>query len=112
MTACVYLKTVVFIAHEIFVYRTQNLRLLNTTFVFNAVSSFLYVVLFTCAPPLFGVVPIKIFMNLGPTDLRKGASKAKFDAGADFEVKSAVDPRKHCEKLVFRSKNPRQKIFF
>ena len=44
-------------------------------------------------------------MILGRTDLRMGASKAKFDSGNDFEVRSAVDPRKPHEKLIYRSEN-------
>ena len=56
-------------------------------------------------------------MIFGRTDLRKGASKAKFDAGADFDVRLAVAPRKRHEKLIFRSenfgkKNFRAKTFF
>ena len=37
---------------------------------------------------------IDFFMILGRTDLRMGASKAKFDSGNDFEVGSAVATRK------------------
>ena len=33
-------------------------------------------------------------MSFGRIDLRKGASKAKFDARSDFEVRLAVAPQK------------------
>ena len=35
-----------------------------------------------------------IFMIFGRTDLRISLSRAKFDAEADFDVRSAVEPRK------------------
>ena len=44
-------------------------------------------------------------MIFGRTELPTGASKAKFDARADVEVRFAVAPRKRFEKLIFRSKN-------
>ncbi len=50
-------------------------------------------------------------MIFGRTDLRTGVSKAKFDAEADFEVKSAVDPQKRHKKQNFRSKNFVKQIF-
>ena len=43
----------------------------------------------------------------GGTDLRTGASGAKFDAETDFEVRLGVAPQKpsrNSEKLIFRSK--------
>ena len=46
-------------------------------------------------------------MIFGRTDLRKGASKAKFDAGSDFEVRLAVAPQKPGQnsiQLIFQSK--------
>ena len=45
-------------------------------------------------------------MFFGRTDLRIGASKAKFDAESDFEVRFAVappKPGKNYEKIIFRS---------
>ena len=48
-----------------------------------------------------------ICMIFGRTDLRKGASKAKFDAGSDFEVRLAVAPQKPGQnsiQLIFGSK--------
>ena len=51
-------------------------------------------------------------MILGRTDLRMGASKAKFDSGNDFEVRSAVDPRKPHEKPIYRSEFFFEKNFF
>ena len=48
-----------------------------------------------------------ICMIFGRTDLRKGASKAKFDAGSDFEVCLAVAPQKPGQNSIqpiFRSK--------
>ena len=53
-----------------------------------------------------------ICMIFGRTDLRKGASKAKFDAGSDFEVRLAVAPQKpsqNSEKLISQ---PQNKSFF
>ena len=44
-------------------------------------------------------------MIYGRTNLRKGVSGAKFDAEADFEVRSAValqKPGQNSEKLKFR----------
>ena len=49
---------------------------------------------------------VLIFMIFGRTDLRKGVSGAKFDAEADFEVRSAValqKPGQNIETLKFRS---------
>ena len=46
-------------------------------------------------------------MIFGRTDLRISLSRPKFDAEADFEVRSAVAPQKPgllCEKQNFRSK--------
>ena len=46
-------------------------------------------------------------MIFGRTVLRKGASKAKFDAGSDFEVRLAIAPQKPGQnsiQLIFRSK--------
>ena len=43
-------------------------------------------------------------MISGRTDLRIGASEAKFDAEADFEVRlplAAPKPRKNSEKRIF-----------
>ena len=51
-------------------------------------------------------------MILGRMDLRMGASKAKFDSGSDFEVKSAVDPRKPHEKPIYQSEFFFRKKFF
>ena len=48
------------------------------------------------------------FVILGRTDLRISLSEAKFDAEADFDVRSAVAPPKPHqidEKLIFRSEN-------
>ena len=45
-------------------------------------------------------------MIFGRTDLRISLSEAKFDAEADFDVRSAVAPQKPeqiNEKLIFRS---------
>ena len=45
-------------------------------------------------------------MILGRTDLRMSLSEAKFDAEADFDIRSAVAPPKPHqidEKLIFRS---------
>ena len=47
-------------------------------------------------------------MIFGRTDLRKGESRAKFDAEPDFDVRLAVAPPKPdqiMEKLIFRSEN-------
>ena len=47
-------------------------------------------------------------MIFGRTDLRISLSRAKFDAEADFDVRSAVEPRKPHqigEKQNFRSEN-------
>ena len=47
-----------------------------------------------------------MFIIFGRTDLRKGVSRAKFDAESDFEVHLAVAPQKPCqnsEKTIFRS---------
>ena len=49
-----------------------------------------------------------MFIIFGRTDLRKGVSRAKFDAESDFEVHLAVAPQKPCqnsEKTIFRSEN-------
>ena len=46
-----------------------------------------------------------MFIIFGRTDLRKGVSRAKFDAESDFEVHLAVAPQKPCqnsEKTIFR----------
>ena len=48
-------------------------------------------------------------MILGRADLRTGVSEAKFDAGAEFEVRLAVAPQKPPEKLIFRSENVHRK---
>ena len=51
----------------------------------------------------------------GRTDLRTGASKAKFDSESDFEVCFAVDPPKpgkNYEKLIFRSEKFAEKKTF
>ncbi len=51
----------------------------------------------------------------GRTDLRIGQSEAKFDAEADFDVRSAVAPQKPDqidEKLIFRSENFAKNIFW
>ena len=56
-----------------------------------------------------------ICMIFGRTDLRKGASRAKFDGQADFEVHLAVAPQKpsqNSEKLIYRSKNFVDFVFF
>ena len=57
------------------------------------------------------LVFLRIFSR---TDLRIGQSEAKFDAEADFELRSAVAPQKPDqidEKLFFRSqKFPKKKI--
>ena len=48
-----------------------------------------------------------IFTIFDRTDLRKGASKAKFYAESDFDVRLAVDrpkPDQICKKRIFRSK--------
>ena len=53
-------------------------------------------------------------MIFGRTDLRIGLSEAKFDAEADFEVRSAIAPQKRDqigEKLIFRSICFAEKIF-
>ena len=50
-------------------------------------------------------------MIFGRTDLRRGVSKAKFDEEVDFEVRSAVAPRKRREKADFRSENFRKQFF-
>ena len=45
-----------------------------------------------------------MFIIFGRTDLRKGVSRAKFDAESDFEVHLAVAPQKPChnsEKTIF-----------
>ena len=60
----------------------------------NGVSLFLHFVVFRPEPPRFGAATIEIFMNFGRADLRAGASKVKFDAEADCEVRSAVAPQK------------------
>ena len=55
-----------------------------------------------------------MFIIFGRTDLRKGVSRAKFDAESDFEVHLAVAPQKPCqhyEKLEFRSENVAAKFF-
>ena len=44
--------------------------------------------------PTPGAPTIAFCLIFGRTDLRKGASEAKFDPGADFEVKKSVDPPK------------------
>ena len=57
---------------------------------------------------------VLIFMIFGRTDLRKGVSGAKFDAEADFEVRSAValqKPGQNSEKLKFRSENFAENFF-
>ena len=63
-----------------------------------------------------GLIPapatIDFFMILGRTDLRMGASKAKFDSGNDFEVRSAVDLRKRHEKMIYRSEKCFRKFSF
>ena len=54
-------------------------------------------------------------MIFGRTDLRKGVSKAKFDAESDFEVHLAVAPQKPCqnsEKTIFRPENFADLLFF
>ena len=46
-----------------------------------------------------------MFIIFGRTDLRKGVSRAKFDAESDFEVHLAVAPQKPCqnsEKTILR----------
>ena len=46
-----------------------------------------------------------MFIIFGRTDLRKGVSRAKFDAESDFEVHLAAAPQKPCqnsEKTIFR----------
>ena len=46
-----------------------------------------------------------MFIIFGRTDLRKGVSRAKFDAESDFEVHLAVAPQKPCqnsEKTICR----------
>ena len=53
-------------------------------------------------------------MIFGRTDLRIGQSEAKFDAEADFELRSAVAPQKPDqidEKLFFRSQKFPEKKF-
>ena len=57
---------------------------------------------------------VLFFTIFGRTDLRISLSEAKFDAEADFDVRSAVAPRipnQIDEKLVFQSKNFAE-IFF
>ena len=54
-------------------------------------------------------------MIWGHTDLRISLSEAKFDAEADFDVRSAVAPPKPHqidEKLIFRSENFAEKKMF
>ena len=54
-------------------------------------------------------------MIFGQTDLRTGASEAKFDAGADFDVRLAVAHQKPSllgEKRNFRSENVADLFFF
>ena len=54
-------------------------------------------------------------MIFGRTDLRKGISRAKFDAKFDFEVRLAVAPQKpgqNIEKLIFRCENFANDFFF
>ena len=55
-----------------------------------------------------------MFIIFGRTDLRKGVSRAKFDAESDFEVHLAVAPQKPCqnsEKTIFRSESFAEEIF-
>ena len=57
---------------------------------------------------------VLFFTIFGRTDLRISLSEAKFDAEADFDVRSAVAPQKPNqinEKLFFRSKKFAEKIF-
>ena len=56
-----------------------------------------------------------MFIIFGRTDLRKGVSRAKFDAESDFEVHLAVAPQKHCqnsEKTIFRPEKFADLFFF
>ena len=57
---------------------------------------------------------VLFFTIFGRTDLRISLSEAKFDAEADFDVRSAVAPQKPDqidEKLIFRSKNFAENFF-
>ena len=47
----------------------------------------------------------------GRTDLRKGASEAKFDVEADFDVKNSLAPPKSAENHEKLKKNKSEKIF-
>ena len=65
-------------------------------------------------PPYSAAATNAIFMIFGRTDLRISLSRAKFDAEADFDVRSAVEPRKPHQigkKQNFRSENFVEKIF-
>ena len=53
-------------------------------------------------------------VKLDRTDLRISLSRAKFDARTDFDVRSAVEPRKPRQigkKQIFRSKNFVEQFF-
>ena len=53
-----------------------------------------------------------MFIIFGRTDLRKGVSRAKFDAESDFEVHLAVAPQKpsqNSENKIFRPENVAEK---
>ena len=55
-----------------------------------------------------------MWWNFGRTDLRISQSRAKFDAGADGDVRFAVrrpKPRKICKTKFFRPENFAKKIF-
>ena len=55
-----------------------------------------------------------MFIIFGRTDLRKGVSRAKFDAESDFEVHLAVAPQKPCqnsEKTIFRPEKFAKQFF-
>ncbi len=67
------------------------------------------------SPPSFAAVKIMFLVILGRTDLRISLSRAKFDAEADFDVRSAVEPQKPhqiSEKRIFRSDLFAEKIFW
>ena len=56
-----------------------------------------------------------MFIIFGRTDLRKGVSRAKFDAESDFEVHLAVAPQKPCqssEKTILSTRKIRRLFLF
>ena len=67
--------------------------------IFNGVSRILDPAVVRNWPPLFSAVTINFFNVFGRTDLRKGVSKAKSDAEADFDVKKCLAPPKSAENL-------------